>query len=432
MSAAASTTSRLPNPAVPDQAAAPAARVRPALREPQFVRYLVGQSVSQLGDLVWYVALSWSAVRLGSPGTASILLSLSSIPRLVLLLFGGVLADRYDIRRLMIGSDVLRCLITLAAAGIALLHPGIALLAVLALSFGIVDAVFMPSSGAMQPRLLEPEQYSGAAVISNMAARLGLAVGAPLGGLTLALGGVPLALTVDAATFAVSVAMLASVRPRPLPAKPEPRQRPTALADFRAGYRFLFHHPVLAPLNIGNILTNFGFIGPMNIGVALLSNQRGWGAAGIGTLMTGFGLGAAAGALLAGRFKIRRNVGVWIGVLGAVQGVAVFSTALAPNVLIAAITTALAGMSSGPMSVCFSVLSQHHTPDELRGRVGSFQILSSYGTVPLAMAGTGFAAALIGIQATYAVCGAVEVAGLLTLFAPAFRRARLEPDGSGQ
>ena len=163
------------------------------------------------------MALSWTAVHLGSPGTAGVLLTVSALPRIVLMLFGGVIADCYDIRRLMLGSDVLRTAVTLGAAGLALAYPGIALLAVLAVVFGIVDAVFMPAAGAMQPRLLAPEQYAGGAVLSNMAARLALPLGAPLGGLLVALGGLPLALVVDAVTFAVSVATLATVRPRPLP-----------------------------------------------------------------------------------------------------------------------------------------------------------------------------------------------------------------------
>ena len=197
-------------------ACAAGAKPRPAIREPAFLRYLIGQSISLAGNQVWYVALSWSAVRLASPGLAGAMLMLSSMPRLALMLFGGVVADRFEIRRLMIGSDVVRTLVTAAAALVALARPGIALLAVLALVFGIVDAVFQPSAGAMAPRLLSPAQYTGGAAASTLAARLALAAGAPLGGVVLAVGGLGPALLVDAATFAVSVATLLTLRPRPV------------------------------------------------------------------------------------------------------------------------------------------------------------------------------------------------------------------------
>ena len=402
-------------------------RSRSALREPAFRRYLSGQTVSQLGNQIWYVALSWSAVHLGSAGTAGLLLTLSALPRLVLILFGGVIADRFDIRRLMLGSDALRTLVTLGAAGIALLNPGMALLATLAVGFGIVDALFLPSAGAMQPRLLEPGQYPSGAVVANMAARLALSVGAPLGGLLVALGGVPLALLVDAATFAVSVATLATVRPRPLPEAVDGeggrKAAPSCAKDFRAGLSFLVRHPVLGPMTLIVLLINVGFVGPMNIGMAELADHRGWGASGIGLMLTGFGLGSAAGALLMSRLKVRGGAGVWMAVCGAVQGIAVFGTALVPGTGTAVAATAVVGLCSGPIAVIASILTQSETPDELRGRVSAFSTLLSLGIVPLAGAATGFAIATVGLVGAYAGCGAVEVAGLLMLLLPGFRRA---------
>lgn len=398
----------------------------PAIRDPQFLRYLAGQTVSQLGNQVWFVALSWTAVHLGSAGTAGVLLTLSSLPRLVLMLFGGVLADRFDIRRLMIGSDILRTVITFAAAGIALASPGIPLLAVLAVTFGTVDAVFMPSAGAMQPRLLEPAQYAGAAISANMAARLALSLGGPLGGLLVAYGGVALALTVDAATFAVSVITLATVRPRPLAKRPDSAAHGSLRDDFQAGARFLVRHPVLRPLTLVTLVTNAGLVGPMNVGLAELSTHRGWGASGIGLLLTGFGIGSAIGALAMIRLRPRSNAGLWLTGFGVLQGAALFSTALAGSLPLAAIATGLAGLCSGPMAVVSSVLSQTNTPDEFRGRVSSVNTLIVFGLVPVASAGTGFAIAAFGVTGAYAVCGALEASSLVALCAPAFRRAAVK------
>src|ERR1035441_2739740 len=64
-------------------------------------------------------------------------------------------------------------------------------------------------------------------------------------------------------------------------------------SEFRAGLAFV-RHPVLFPLTLAILLTNAGFVGPMNIGMAELSAHRGWGAAGIGLMLAGFGLAAAA------------------------------------------------------------------------------------------------------------------------------------------
>jgi MFS family permease len=427
---------------------------RPVWREPQFRRYLAGQTISGLGDQVWYVALSWTAVHLGSPAVAGLLLTLSALPRLVLLLFGGVIADRFDIRRLMIGSDALRTIVTLGAAGIALLRPGIALLAVLALTFGVVDAVFLPSAGAMQPRLLSPAQYPGGAVATEMLSRLALSLGAPIGGVLVIWGGLPLALLVDSVTFAVSVVTLATVRPRPVqrdggvtaaaepgepgvaaadpgggaPAAADPAGvlRPGYWADLRAGVGFLVRHPLLGPLTALGLLSNLAFVGPMNIGLAELAAHRGWHATGIGLLLTGFGIGAAAGAVLMNFWHIRRGAGVAIALLSVVQGAAILAMGVAPWLWLAVAAAGLVGLCSGPMGVVSSVLTQAATPDELRGRVTSFMTMTTYGVVLVAMTGTGLLIGAVGVSGGFAICAGIESVGILLLLAPGLRTARID------
>lgn len=421
------------------------APARPASREPRFVCYLIGQSVSQLGNMIWFVALAWSAVQFGSPGTASVLMILSSLPTIAFTLLGGVIVDRYDVRRLMLGSDILRTLITLAAAGLALMRPGIALLAVLALVFGLVNALFQPAAGSMQPRLLRPEQYAGGQTLTTVFGRLALSVGGPLGGLAVAYGGLPLALLLDAATFAVSVATLFPVRPRPLPADAEtqadaeaeteaetstppaagPEAQPHILADFRTGFAFMARHRVLGPLSVVILLMELGFIGPMNVGLAVLSDERGWGAHGVGLMLSGFGLGAVGGAILINRIRIHHHVGTWIAGCSAVMGVAVIGNGLAPSLPLAVAAAAVVGLFSGPANVLGNVLMQAETPDTLRGRISSFQTLLGLGTVPLAMLFTGFSLSAFGVHATYAACAVVQACALILLLNSDFRRARI-------
>jgi MFS family permease len=186
----------------------------PAYRQMAYLRYVAGQGVSVLGDQVWYVALSWTAVRLASPGAAGAILAVSSVPRLALLLFGGAIVDRYGPRRLMIGSDAGRLAVSLGAAAVGVHSPGVPLLIAVALVFGLADAVFLPAAGTMVPLLLRPEQLSAGNAMVTMTARLALAVGAPLGGLLVAVGGLPLACVVNGATFAASALALLSVHPR--------------------------------------------------------------------------------------------------------------------------------------------------------------------------------------------------------------------------
>ncbi|GIH17442.1 MFS transporter [Rugosimonospora africana] len=391
---------------------------RPAYREPGYLRYIGGQAVSTLGDQVWYVALSWSAVRLASPGLAGVILAVSSVPRLILLLFGGAIVDRYGPRRLMIGSDLVRAAVSLAAAAIALARPGIALLVVVALVFGIADAVFLPAAGALAPRLLRPDQLTGGAALNTLVARIALTIGAPLGGLLVALGGLSLASAVNAATFIVSVAALSGLRPRETAAAVrEPIGR-----SLRDGLRYLGRHPLLRALLAVSLLANLGFVGPMNVGLAVVADRHGWGAGGIGLMLAGFGLGAAASALLMTRLTVRS--GPMMAVCAAVQGAAVFAVVLAPVPAVAAAVTAVAGITSGPLAVLISSLSQRHTDDAYRGRVSSVQTLANLGITPLAVAVMGAAVGWLGIVPAFGASASLELAAaVICLAVPSLRTA---------
>lgn len=157
----------------------PEVAVRPAYREPAYRRYLVGEVFSVLGDQIWFVALAWKATELTSPATAGLILSISAIPRLILMLFGGMLADRYDARKLMVSSDLLRAAVMFAAAGIALWQQGIFLLVLVSLVFGIVDAVFLPAAGSVRPRLLHSQQLSSGAALRELGMRGAVTLGSP-------------------------------------------------------------------------------------------------------------------------------------------------------------------------------------------------------------------------------------------------------------
>jgi MFS family permease len=399
------------------------APVRSAYREPQYVRYSVSQAVSILGDQVWYLALSWGAAQATTPAIAGIIVSISALPRLAFMLFGGPLVDKYGPRRLMIGSDVLRATVAVSAAGIALWQPTIALLVVVALIYGAVDAVFLPANGSMQPLLLEPSQYSSGAAFREITQRAALSLGAPLGGILLATGGLPLACVVDAATFLISALALRSVRPRPVERKTaEPYGR-----ALREGFRYLTGHRVLrASLTVG-FLSNVGFVGPMNIGLTLLALQHGWGATGTGLLLAGFGVGAAASAITLLRLRIRKRVGVVMAITLAAEGGGLLSLALAPNLGLAVLTTGLIGIGSGLLGVLGSALNQSVTDDRLRGRVGSVNSLANLGITPFAIAGTAAAVEAFGMVATFAGSTVVELLGAaICLLVPELRKASME------
>lgn len=139
-------------------AAAPA---RPAHRDPQVLRWLGAFTASTLGDSVYHLALSWAAVRGGTPAEAGLVMAVSAVPRALLMLGGGVIADRLGPRRVVLASDTVRCVVVLGVAALVLVtSPTLWVLAGVALVFGVVDALFMPAVGALPPRIAPQDRKS--------------------------------------------------------------------------------------------------------------------------------------------------------------------------------------------------------------------------------------------------------------------------------
>ncbi|GDY82477.1 hypothetical protein SAVCW2_16760 [Streptomyces avermitilis] len=199
-----------------------AAAHKPAHRDSNVLRWLGAYTASMVGDNVYYLALSWAAVQAGTPSQAGLVMAVSAVPRALLMLGGGVVADRFGPRRVVIGSDAVRCAAVLAVAALLFAaSPGLWPLALLAVLFGTVDAVFMPAVGALPARVTGRDQLARVQGMRGLAIRFANVVGAPLGGLGVALGGAAAAFGLAGLLIAVSVPLLISVRMRDLPADGE-------------------------------------------------------------------------------------------------------------------------------------------------------------------------------------------------------------------
>ncbi|MER6071145.1 MFS transporter [Streptomyces sp. NPDC001817] len=399
----------------------------PAHRDPNVRRWLAAYTSSMLGDNVYYIALSWAAVRSGTPAQVGLVMSASALPRAVLMLGGGVIADRFGPRRVVIGSDAVRCAAVLAVAALLFLsHPGLWLLTLLALVFGAVDAVFVPAVGALPPRLTGKDQLGRVQGMRSLVIRFAAVVGAPLGGLGVAAGGAPAAFALAGLLVAVSVPLLVTVRVRDLPADDAARVPGTAWSDLKAGLRHIRGHRVLAPLMLAIALGDLGFVGPLNVGLTLLADRRGWGASGMGWVLAGFGVGAgAASLLLAVRGRLPR-AGLVAGWTITVGSAAVGALAQAPTLLAAVGTALVVGLLTGLSGVMCGALLQTHADPAYLGRVTAVSSLVSLGLTPLSMPLAAAAIGAFGLGPVYAVsAGVCGLGGVVALAVPALRRAEL-------
>lgn len=398
-----------------------------AHRDPNVLRWLGAYTASTLGDSVYYLALSWAAVQAGTPTQAGLVMSASAVPRALLMLGGGVIADRLGPRRVVIGSDAVRCGAVLAVAALLFLtSPGLWPLALLAMVFGAVDAVFLPAVGALPARITGTDQLARVQGMRGLAIRCAGVVGAPLGGLGVALGGAPAAFALAGALIAVSLPLLVSVRVRDLPRDGTPRAARSALSDLRTGLRYVRRHKVLGPLMVTIALGDLGFVGPLNVGLTLLADRRGWGASGMGWVLAGFGAGAgAASLLLAVRGRLPR-AGLVMGCAIITGSLAIGALAHLPALPAAVGTAVLVGLLTGLSGAMCGALLQTHADPAYLGRVTSVSSLVSLGLTPLSMPLAAAAAGAWGTGPVYVVSAAVcGLGGVVALAVPGLRRAEL-------
>ncbi|MFI5791864.1 MFS transporter [Streptomyces sp. NPDC051677] len=417
------------------ESAQPIASEPPAHRDPNVLRWLAAYTASMVGDSVYYIALSWAAVQAGTPSQAGLVMTASALPRALLMLGGGVIADRLGPRRVVVGSDAVRCAAVLAVA--ALLYatsPGLWPLALLALVFGAVDAVFVPAVGALPARVTRRDQLARVQGMRGLAIRFASVVGAPLGGFGVAAGGAAAAFAIAGLLIAVSVPLLLCVRIRDLPphdatataTAADAAPNATAWADLVAGLGYIRRHRVLAPLMAAIALGDLGFVGPLNVGLTLLADERGWGASGMGWVLSGFGVGAGAASLLLTLRGRLPRAGQVAGCSILAGSLAIGSLAYAPTVAAAVGTALLIGLLAGLSGAMCGALLQTQADPAYLGRVTAVSSLVSLGLTPLSMP---LSAAAIGAWGTgpvfvgsAAVCG---LGGIVALCVPGLRRAEL-------
>ena len=399
---------------------------RPAHRDPNVLRWLGGYTSSAIGDNVYYIALSWAAVQAGTPAQAGLVTAVSAVPRALLMLGGGVLADRYGPRRVVLGSSTARCLLVVTAAGMLLAtSPGLWALGAVAVLFGVVDAVFLPAVGALPARITGRGQLASVQGMRGLATRLANVLGGPLGGLAVALGGAGGAFGLAALLIGVSLPVLWAVRVGQLPPD-DAKEHGTALAEIRDGLRHIARDRVLGPLVLAIALADLGFAGPMNLGLTLLAQERGWGSSGMGWVLAGFGTGAgAASLLLTLRGRVPR-AGLVMAVAEICGCVAIAGLAHTPSVAGATCVALAVGLLAGLGGALSGALVQAKAGPAYVGRVTAVSTLVGFGVAPLTFPLVGGAADRWGTGPVFAVCAALcALGGVLALCSGSLRRAEL-------
>ncbi len=396
---------------------------------PDFARLWVAQVISLLGDWFNTIALAALVSRYsdGSGLAVSGLLLARFLPPLLVSPAAGVLIDRFDRRRVLIISDLLRAVIVL----LMLLATGpehLWLIYGLTVVQFSLSALFEPGRSAIMPSLVKPADLLAANTLGNVTWSVMLAVGAMAGGAVAALLGTAAALVIDAASFALSAWFVASIRTRQ-EVVPAAEGKPHGSGSLGEGVRFVLRRPDVAALLFIKLGLSIGSTDAILIAYGTTLFVLGDGGTGsLGILYSAFGLGAILGPLLLNRFsdgsvRVMRRL-VLVGFVFVVAGWLLIGAA--PTLGLAAAAFIIRAMGGSVNWTYSSTMIQMSVPDAMLGRVFSFDWVGFYLMTAISTLVTGLLVDTLGGSNAFLIALGAGVIGLLPLTVWAFMTLRLE------
>ncbi|WP_307819834.1 MFS transporter [Streptomyces sp. MC1] len=394
-----------------------------------YLLWLVGVLASLGGNTMFYFALGWAASAHGGAVTG-IVLSAVTLPRVLLLLIGGVVSDRVSTRRVLITGDAAMLAFSLLLALIAYRFGAApAVLIAAGAVVGVANAFYLPASASMPRRLVAKEQLPRALSLRQVGGQVVNMAGGPLGGVLVGLAGLVGATMVNAATFAVVLVILIVTRPRF--EEPAKKSGNNILRDARDGIRLGASDPILRP---SLILTGAaaGFLLPvLPLLLPLLARGEHWGSGTAGLVVGAQGLGMITITLGVVRGGPLGRPGLMSACGLVVAGLGVLLLAVAPALWAALGASFVIGAGNGLFSAHIVPLVLMVTPDSHISRIQSLLTLVQSAAVLVMNYLIGNLAVLGGVTVAFVVCAvAVIGTGLLGLASSPLRTTRTGMDAA--
>jgi MFS family permease len=391
------------------------------LRQRNFRFYFAARFANTAGNAMASVALAFAVLEVtdDDPAALGFVLAAHSIPMVVLLLWGGVIADRFPRTLVMQVSNLTSAASQGAIAFLVLTGTAeLWMLILLSAVHGVVSAAGMPAMAGIMPSLVPREELQRANALMSLV-RSGLViVGPTVSALLVVTVGAGWGLALDAATWLVSAVLLGFVC---LPARQPRDASASTWADLREGWTFFRSTQWLWAVVLGFGVLNAIHAGPW-FTLGPLHSKDTIGEEGWGLVLSAEAVGLFAMTMVMLRVPLQRPL-LW-GMLGvSLLGVPIFVLGAEPTLLVLVAAAFVAGAGTEVFSMGWNLAMQENVPDEMLSRVYSYDMLGSFIAMPIGQIAVGPLAIAFGSGDVLMVSGAVYVGTcLLVLLSPAVRR----------
>jgi MFS family permease len=352
-----------------------------ALRNPNFRLFWSGNFLSNIGTWMQNVAQGWlvltitnSAFWLGVVGFAG------SIPFLFFTLFGGVIADRVNKRRLLLVTQTVMMILAFLLAALAWFKV-ITVWEIAAIAFMNGSAMSMnaPSYQALVPRLVKRKDLTNAIALNSAQFNMSRILGPTLGGYAMVLFGVAGNFFLNGMSFLAVIWALLHIRyPDEKPARHQ-----SMWSSLRGGFAYLRSEPQMLVLIWMTAAVSFLGLPFLTFIPYFAKVQLRAGESGLGWLLAASGFGAVLGAMTIAVLGVIRHRGVVLTVAGIVFFIAIIGFSYSQSFALSEFLAFFEGFSGISMISCFNVSIQHLSSDEMRGRIMSIYTTSFLGLPPL-------------------------------------------------
>jgi len=387
----------------------------PLKKYPDFRNLWTAGLISYFGSMITFVALPFQLKELtGSYLAVGLLGAVEVIPLIAFGLYGGVLADSVDRKKMVWATEAGALILVAILLGNSLLpNPSIAVIYIVAALFAVVNGLQRPSMDAMLPRLVSHEDLPAASALLSLRWQLGVIVGPTIGGIIFATFSITVGFGLDIATYLVSLAFLARVRSIP-PIKEAEKPSLAALFD---GVKYAFRRKDLLGTYIID-LAAMTLAMPMALYPFWADElQAPWA---LGMFYAAITVGSVVVTLTSGWIRTYRFHGRAVILAAMGWGLAIAASGLSNSLIIVLFCLTVAGASDMISALFRGAIWNQTIPDELRGRLAGIELLS-YSVGPLLgqlRAASVASATTLSFSVTSGGLMCVVVVAFLALFLP--------------